>query len=264
MHVLIATPTASGIVKAIYAHTLFRATTAVRSSGGRAEFVTVDGSDVAAARNFFANLFLRRPDMTHLLMIDSDMSFGGDVVLRLLRSNKPVVGAVYAKPHMDLRSFAQSARSSELGPADLSALVLAYDVQLQPGVTEVVDGMCRVERLALGCAAIRRDAFEALVAAKVVQLRPDRVLEGLGLEGPFYDFFGQISRESGDRLSEAYSFCERWRSLPGNKIWALVDAPVGHVGDMVYGADSPFLNRLLLLATNEPAAGGVRSAPEAR
>ena len=92
--------------------------------------------------------------------------------------------------------------------------------------------MCRVERLALGCTAIRRDAFEALVAAKVVQLRPDRVLEGLGLEGPFYDFFGQIPRESGDRLSEAYSFCERWRSLPGNEIRALVDAPVGHVGDM--------------------------------
>src|SRR3712207_2225286 len=156
MHVLLATPTTGGILKASYAHTLFRASMAVRDSGGRVEFVTVDSSDVATARNFFANLLLRRPDITHLLMIDSNMSVSGDVILRLLRSDKPVFGTVYAKPHMDLEAFAQSARNSELAPADLAALVLEYNVQLKPGVLQVVDGMCRVERLALGCAAIRR------------------------------------------------------------------------------------------------------------
>ncbi len=247
MHVLLATPTAGGIVKAIYAHTLFRAATAIRSSGARVEFVTVDGSDVAAARNFFANLLLRQPDMTHLLMIDSDMSFDGDVILRLLGSDKPVVGTAYAKPHMDLRAFARLARNSELAPADLAALVLEYNIQLKSGILQVVDGMCRVERLALGCAAIRRDALEDLIAAKVVQLRPDRVLQGLGLEGPFYDFFTQITCENGDRLCEGYSFCKRWRSVPENEIWALVDVPIGHVGNMVYGADASLLNRLRLL-----------------
>ncbi len=247
MHVLLATPTAGGIVKAIYAHTLFRAATAIRSSGARVEFVTVDGSDVAAARNFFANLLLRQPDMTHLLMIDSDMSFDGDVVLRLLGSDKSVVGTAYAKPHMDLRAFAQLARNSGLSPADLAALVLEYNIQLKSGILQVVDGMCRVERLALGCAAIRRDALEDLIAAKVVQLRPDRVLQGLGLEGPFYDFFTQITCGNGDRLCEGYSFCKRWRSVPENEIWALVDVPIGHVGNMVYGADASLLNRLRLL-----------------
>jgi hypothetical protein len=203
--------------------------------------------------------------MTHLLMIDSDMSLGGNVVLRLLRSDKPVVGAVCPKPHMDLRSLVQSVRGSDpdLGPAHLGALVLDYDVQLQPGVVEVVDGMCRVERLALGCTAIRRDAFEALVAAKVVQLRPDRTLETLGMEGPFYDFFGQIARKNGERVSEADSFCELWHSFPGHEIWAVVDASVGRVGNMVYGADSPFLNRLLLSATRTPAVDGAGAESEA-
>jgi hypothetical protein len=247
MHVLIATPTVGGIVKTSYANTLFRAAVAVTSSGGRAEFVAVDDSDVAVARNFFANLLLRRPDITHLLMIDSDMSFDGDVILRLLYSNKPVIGAVYAKRHMDLQAFAQAARSSKFAPADLAALVLEYDVQLRPGVLKVVDGMCCVERLALGCAAIRRDVFEDLVAAGVVQLRPDSVLENLGLEGPFYDFFGQIMHRNGNRLSEHYSFCERWRGVPESEIWALVDVPVGRIGHMAYGADAPLLNRLRLM-----------------
>jgi hypothetical protein len=74
-------------------------------------------------------------------------------------------------------------------------------------------------------------------------LRPDFFLQKIGLDGPFYDFFGEITLEDGDSLSEDHSFCKRWRSIPGNEIWAVVDEPIGHVGDMVYNA--PYLNRLL-------------------
>ena len=242
MHVLFATPTAGGIVKSCYAITLFKTVVAVRDAGGGAEFVTVDGSDISAARNYFANLLLRLPEFTHLLMIDSDMSVDGDVICRLLHCDKPVVGAAYPKRQIDLRAFAQAARNPELGLLDLTSFALEYTVWLEPGVVQVTEGMCRVERMPLGCAAIRRDAFEGLIAAGVVQLRPDHILQSLGLQGPCYDFFGQITCEDGDRLSEDYSFCERWRRIPGNEIWALVDGLVGHVGDMVYGA--PYLNRL--------------------
>jgi len=44
-------------------------------------------------------------------------------------------------------------------------------------------------------------------------------------------------------MAEDYSFCKRWRSMPGKEIWAIVDEPIGHVGDMVYSA--PYLKRLL-------------------
>jgi hypothetical protein len=76
----------------------------------------------------------------------------------------------------------------------------------------------------------------------MVQLRADRIVEKTGLVGPFYDFFGEITLDDGDRLSEDYSFCRRWLSVAGNEIWALIDEPIGHVGDMVYGA--PYVNRL--------------------
>lgn len=247
MHVLFATPTAGGIVKAGYAHTLFKAAIAVRNAGWRADIVTVDGSDIVAARNFFANLLLHRPEFTHLMMIDSDMSFDGNVVCRLLRSDKPVVGAAYAKRRMDLKALTQAARDSELAPADLTAVVLDYNLQLEAGPVQVVDGMCCVQRLALGCTAIRRDAFESLIAAgTVVQLRPDGLLQSLGLDGPSYDFFSQVTQPDGEKLSEDYSFCERWRSVSGNEVWALIDVPIGHVGDMVYGASAPYLTRLRL------------------
>src|SRR3954447_4639930 len=144
-----------------------------------------------------------------------------------------------------METFAQAARNRELVPDDLTALVLEYNVQPEPGTRriKVVDGMCRVKQVALGCSAIRRDAFESLIATGTVRQRPDRFLHKTGIEGSFYGFFDEITFDDGDTLSEDYSFCKRWRSGPGNEIWAVVDEPIGHVGDMVYGA--PYQKRLL-------------------
>jgi hypothetical protein len=247
-HVLIATPTAGGVVKALYATTLLKAVIAVKNAGWSVDFVTVDGSYISKARNYFANVLLRQPHFTHLVMIDSDMSFEGHIICRLLRCSKPVIAAAYSQRRMDMGVFAQAARNPELGLVDLTASALEYNLQpeLESGTRQVkvIDGMCRVKQVALGCAAIRRDAFESLIAAGKVRPRPDRFLEKSGFEGPLYDFFGEITLEDGDSLSEDYSFCKRWRSMPGNDIWAIVDEPIGHVGDMVYCA--PYLNRLLL------------------
>jgi len=66
-------------------------------------------------------------------------------------------------------------------------------------------------------------------------------LAGLGVDRDH--LAARITLEDGDSLSEDYSFCKRWRSMPGSEIWAVVDEPIGHVGDMVYGA--PYLKRLL-------------------
>ena len=89
-------------------------------------------------------------------------------------------------------------------------MALGYNLQpeLEGGTREVIDGMCRVNHIALGCAVIR-DAFESLIAAGMVRSRPDRFLQKSGFGGPFYDFFGEITLENGDNLSEDYSFCKR-------------------------------------------------------
>jgi hypothetical protein len=248
MHVLIATPTAGGVVKALFATTLVKTVFAVKEAGWNADFVTVDGSYISRARNYFAHVFLSRPEFTHLVMIDSDMSVDGHVICRLLRSGKPVVAAAYSQRHMDMAAFAQAARKPELTVSDVTALALEYNLypELELGTRQikVIDGMCRVDHVALGCSAIRRNVFEGLIAAGTVRLRPDRFLQKSGFSGPFYSFFDDITLDDGDIMSEDYSFCKRWRSIPGNEIWAVVDEAVGHVGDMVYGA--PYLNRLLL------------------
>lgn len=246
-HVLIATPTAGGVVKTLFVTTLVKVALALRDAGWDADYATVDGSYVSVARNYFANVLLRNPQFTHLVMIDSDMCFEGHVISRLLRSGKPVVAAAYSQRRMNMESFAGAARNPELALPDLAALSLQYNIQpdLEPGTRQVrvVDGMCRVTTVALGCSVIRRDAFEDLIASGMARVQPGDWSRIFSLEDPFYDFFGEITLENGTRLSEDYSFCKRWLSTRGNEIWAVVDEPIGHVGDMVFNA--PYLNRLL-------------------
>jgi hypothetical protein len=247
VHALIVTPTAGGVVKALYAATLVKTIVAIKDAGWSADFLGVDSSYISRAKNYFAHMLLNQPRFTHLIMIDSDMSVEGHTICRMIRSGKPVVGTAYSQRRMDMEAFTQAAHSPELTLADRTALALEYNIQpkteLGTRQVKVTDGMCRVNHVALGCAAIRRDAFESLAAAGIVRLRPDRFLQRSGLEGPFYDFFGDIVLEDGDSLSEDYSFCRRWLSMPGNEIWAIVDEPIGHMGDMVYNA--PYMNRLL-------------------
>jgi hypothetical protein len=245
-HVLIATPTAGGVVKSLYVDTLVKVVLAVRDAGWDATFAMADSCYVSVARNFFANTLLIHSQFTHLVMIDSDMSFDADVVCRLIRCGKPVVAAAYPRRRMDLEAFTAASRDPALTAADCFALAMNYTLEpaSEPGTrrVRVINGMCRVNRIALGCSAIQRGAFENLIAAGMARALPDDTVERAGLKGPFYDFFSEITCEDGTRLSEDYSFCKRWQSIGGNEIWAVVDKSIGHVGDMIYGA--PYVNRL--------------------
>jgi hypothetical protein len=245
-HVLIATPTTGGVVKSRFATTLVEVFQAVKDAGWDATFVTVDGCYVSMARNYFANTLLNQAQFTHLAMIDSDMFFDGHVVCRLIRSGKPVVAAAYPARQMNWHAFAVASRHPELSEANRFALALDYTLEpaSEPGTRQVkvTDGMCRVNRIALGCSVIQRGAFESLIAAGMARPLPDNIADRIGLKGPFYDFFSEMTREDGALIGEDYSFCKRWHSMPGNEIWAVIDESIGHVGDMIYGA--PYLNRL--------------------
>jgi hypothetical protein len=243
-HVLIATPTAGGVVKSLYTNTLVKVVLAARDAGWDASFVTVDNCYVSVARNYFANTLLSQTQFTHLAMIDSDMSFDGHVVCRLIRCGKPVVAAAYPRRRMDFDAFTAASRDPKLTTADCFALAMKYNLEHEPGTSRVtvIDRMCRVNRIALGCSVIQRSAFESLIAAGMARSLPDNIVDRAGFKGPFYDFFSEMTLEDGTRLGEDYSFCKRWHSMPGNEIWAVVDESIGHVGDMIYGA--PYLNRL--------------------
>ena len=128
VHALIATPTAGGLVKSLYAHTLVKTVLALKDAGWNVDFELFDGCYVSIARNFFANLLLSKPHYTHLIMVDSDMVFESHVVSRLIRSDKPVIAAAYSQRLMDMKTYVEVARNPELEMNDIAALSLKYNV----------------------------------------------------------------------------------------------------------------------------------------
>src|SRR3954452_17804899 len=69
VHALIATPTAGGLVKSLYAHTLVKTVLALKDAGWSVDFELFDGCYVSIARNHFANLLLSKPHYTHLIRL---------------------------------------------------------------------------------------------------------------------------------------------------------------------------------------------------
>jgi hypothetical protein len=109
-------------------------------SGTRFE---VGVSSIAAKRQRLAEMFLRTPEFTHLLFLDSDQTPAPDTVERLLRHDLPIVGAaIFTRipPHhlCAWRFLPNSTDAETLG---------------QLGAVE------RVDSTGCGCLLIRRDAM---------------------------------------------------------------------------------------------------------
>ncbi|MEM8754107.1 MAG: hypothetical protein AAGF90_14100 [Pseudomonadota bacterium] len=241
MRTVIATPTAGGTVTAAYAQTLVAATSALTDHGADYRLLTIDGADVATARNLLAHSFLSDPSATHILFIDSDMAIDAAVFARLLKLDAPIVGAAYAERGIDLGAL-HSAMAEERNLPRARALASNFTIRMAPGEATVRDGFVEVASFGFGCVLIRRAVFGALVDRALVEPFVSSRLKRLGIEGTVWSFFGEIALDDGGRLSEDFSFCRRVRSLGDVPLLAYVGPGVGHVGQFTYGG--PFIERL--------------------
>ena len=107
MNVLIGTPTAAGIVKVQYTHTVANTVLDLARNGIGVDYLTFDGPDNALGRDYIAS-FMMEKDHTHLLFIDSDIWFDGGLCRRLIGLDKPVIGGVYVKRKLDMHRLARN------------------------------------------------------------------------------------------------------------------------------------------------------------
>jgi hypothetical protein len=118
--------------------------------------------DVVRVRSRFVNYFLNETDATHLLFVDSDVSFLPKVVRGMLNAKKDFVAAPY--PRRDKIDF-ETVRSH----ADIPPEAAAYRYSVVPlegeGITIEADGSgcAEVSKVALGCSLISRPLLEAMV-----------------------------------------------------------------------------------------------------
>ena len=64
-------------------------------------------ADLPKARAALVSQFLKRTELTHLLFVDADMKFAPELILRLARSGRDVVAAMYPKRHVNWENIAK-------------------------------------------------------------------------------------------------------------------------------------------------------------
>lgn len=175
-----------------------------------AEFAIEDIHGVDMVRNYYATRMVRETQWTHLLFIDNDMSFRPEVVLRLLREAKPVIGSIYTKKTDDTK----------------------FCVTLLPGRTEIdKSGLCKVAHIGMGLTLIERQAVVKVCEAPTTRRYINKHPFTGRMDGPLYGAFEEDV--GGEFSSEDFAFCHRWRALGGD-VWAIANETIGHIGNKEY------------------------------
>lgn len=179
-------------------------------------FGSMSYPDIVDLRNVFLTIWYDKlSKSTHMLTVDADMRFGHQLVLDMLSLNKPVVGVAYPKKTYPLEH------------------VFRYE-----GPPVILGGAMRVDGVGGGVLLVRRDAIDTMIVERQVEITDDldrHVCRDLLAQyhcERIIRAFEPVEAEHG-RLSEDFSFCERWRRS-GGEVWADITHEVGHIGAHEY------------------------------
>lgn len=191
-------------------------TLSARGISARIHFVT-SNAIIELARAEIVAAFLAS-DCTHLLMVDSDITFPADLVRRMLMRRVDFIAAAAPKRALQWEAVADAARKGE--PLDAAGATFA--VGFASPKLEVTDGTTRVEGVGTAFMLVTRACLERVVSA-----HPELALSSGG---------GAIFHpmvEGGKFVGEDIAFCRRWRALGGD-IWLMLDAELAHAGSFEY------------------------------
>jgi hypothetical protein len=233
LHLLIAVPTHSQTVEAECLLSLLGCAAAARSRGWTLEAAFHTGPDLDEIRNRIAgDVMAGAADA--VLMLDGDQALAPELLLRMVDSGFPVVGATYPTRGW---SWPERIDPPPTSVPELLARGARYVGDLRPPVPgeslPLRHGLAPAVQLGGGCWLFRREAFTRMQAAY-----PD--LEGRGVPpdnpatgGNWALFTTFIDDRTGEPLTEDFAFCRRWIAI-GGELWLDVASPVLHVGRHAY------------------------------
>jgi hypothetical protein len=196
--------------------------------GVRVELLGND-SLITRSRNTLVARFMDRPEATHLLFVDADITFQPAQVLRMIRFGQDVVAGMYP---LKLRDWSPEAIARVRHGEGLETAPLRYvGVPEAEPARESQDGFMTGDYAGTGFMLIKRAALARMMAAHPelqFAAAHDRATPDTS-PYQFALFDCMIEPETRHYLSEDYTFCRRWRDL-GGKIWLDTQGPLVHTG----------------------------------
>jgi len=200
---------------------------------------------IPRARNGIVARFMASSDLTHLMFIDSDITFSWISIVKLLLSNKELSGGCYPKKMLNWEKVRHNLKTEpEMNQNILMAKSLDYvfnPVYFKQGdnlVAQVENGLVKVKDIGTGFMLIKKCVIETMMF-KYPQLKYKNNVAGYyqedsNIEDYFYTLFDtEIDPESKVYLSEDYLFCKRWRECGGD-LWMDLGTNLNHTGVIDY------------------------------
>jgi hypothetical protein len=226
----LAVPAYSSRYDGAYVRSIYRLLAEAPARGLSFSFSEVDYSDIEMSRNYLlSNFYFNRKDCDHLLMVDSDMGFGADLIEAMMAFDRPLVGVVYPRRAIDLRRLHASGHLP-------FAQAVAASVDFVGALHEPrqVEGeFIRMRACGTGILLISRACVERMVE-RVPAIVVETATRAHPLGARLPAVLGAFDKiQTGDEaLAEDFSFCRRWTDECGGEIWACFTRPVSHVGSL--------------------------------
>jgi len=212
--------------------------------GFAVEFCRND-SLISRARNNLVAKAMNDPKCTHIMFIDSDITWDPVDILKLLLSNKCLCGGVYPLKHYywekltkdenTIKKWIDKKNESQFGGAisNESAIqhnLLKYNINYIDSVLNIEANMARVKHLATGFMMFKREVIEQMGKAYPQTKYTDDVGFLSGSENNYAYALFDCGVQDNHYFSEDWMFCHRWTEMGGN-IYVNVGINLVHTGN---------------------------------
>jgi hypothetical protein len=201
-------------------------------------FHLIKSSLVTQGRNMCVSAFLES-DSTHLLFIDSDISFNAGAAERLVACNKDIISIPYPLKDMNWDKALKLFNEGKLKTAQdiRNKAFYRYPMKVPDNnAIRIKDGIIEVTHSPTGFMLIKRKVFTKMIK-KYPHLRidQDQVINGKNERLPhMWNFFDTLfDQENHTYLGEDFAFCKRWKDI-GGKCYAWIFDYITHVGEHQY------------------------------
>jgi hypothetical protein len=197
-------------------------------------FQVMKSSLVTQGRQLCVSGFMES-SCTHMLFIDSDISFNFKMVERMVNYDKEICLVPYPIKGLDFDKI--KSRIKEGSTLDPRVLGNQYTMSVpDPSNVKVENGFIEVERGPAGCMLIKKEVIDALIKEyPEFTINQHTLIDGkLVKRKHMYNFFDTYwNKDDKTYTGEDFYFCKLCKHA-GIKMYALVDEYISHHGEFSY------------------------------
>lgn len=204
---------------------------------------------VSRARNNLIAKAMTDPETTHIMFIDSDITWDPMDIFKLILSEKPLVGGIYPMKHYfwdklvpkpgETKTPVEDMIARKNGNSYLSTIIsdeemiqynlLRYNMNYLSSHISINNNLAEVRHLATGFMLMHRSLLESMMAEHPKTKYVDDVSFLRPEENKYAYALFDCGVEEGHYFSEDWLFCHRWTKM-GGKIFIDVSISLVHSG----------------------------------